>query len=139
MGEAINIDLSDPDEGERGTEMMRYLVGVNLTQPYPDDPLSLADHLETVVAPAYAELGGEAEIAEKVSLMAHTIQAAIREITELLMSAALEQLVRDDPEVADRVTSEDATERHEAITQVLEMRANLWRIRQLDRGGEAGA
>lgn len=112
MDEDINIDLSDLEAGERGHDLMRYLVGVNLAQPYPSDPLTLHDHLQNVVAPAYAELGGRAiDIEDKISLMAHTIQAAVKEITDLLTSAALEQLVLDDPEIADRITSEDDDER----------------------------
>lgn len=52
----VNIDLSDPDGVERGTEQMRYLVGVNLTQSYLDDPRTLPDHPQNVVSPAYTEL-----------------------------------------------------------------------------------
>lgn len=54
----VNIDLSDPDGVERGTDQMKYLVGVALAQPYPSDPLTLEDHLQNVVNPAYGEFGG---------------------------------------------------------------------------------
>lgn len=133
MDENINIDLSDPEEAERGRELMRYLVGVNLAQPYPSDPLTLHDHLQNVVVPAYAELGGRAiDMEDKISLMAHTLQAAVTEITGLLMTGALEELVKDDPEMADRITGEDDAERQEAMGQLLDLRRKRWRIRQLD-------
>ncbi len=139
VGENIEIDLSNPEDVERGTELMRYLVGANLTQPYPDDPLTLHDHLQNVVAPAYAELGGRAtDIEDKISLMAHTIQAAVKEIMELLLSAALDQVVDADPEMAARVVSENDEERQEAIGQLLDLRRKLWQDRQLNLSDEGG-